>query len=281
MSGRTLPSFFMCPPDYYGIEYEINPWMDRRRPADPLRAAKQWRALYDRLSTTLGATVELLTPVPGLPDLVFTANAGLATGKKFIRSNFRFPQRQREIPVFEDWFKKRGYRILPLPSEACFEGEGDALPVGRTLFAGYRMRSDIQSHQVIGEILGCEVLSLELTDPHFYHLDTCFCPLDDRTALYFPEAFDDYGRKVIEASVPDPVPVSLEDALRFGCNAVVVGKDVVLQAGCDVLKRSLSDHGYTVHELDLSEFHKAGGSAKCLVLRLNEEATPLKKETDG
>jgi N-dimethylarginine dimethylaminohydrolase len=259
----------MCPPDYYGIEYEINPWMDRRRPADAALAAKQWRALYDRLTTELGATVELLTPVQGLPDLVFTANAGLVAGEKFIRSNFRFPQRQREGPVFEAWFKERGYQIVPLPEAGCFEGEGDALPVGKTVFAGYRMRSDIRSHQTIGEILGCEVLSLELADPRFYHLDTCFCPLDDRTALYFPEAFDDYGRKVIEASVPEPIPVAPEDALRFGCNAVVVGKNVVLQAGCEGLSRDLRRRGFTVHALDLSEFHKAGGSAKCLVLRLN------------
>ncbi|MBI3812705.1 MAG: amidinotransferase [Nitrospirae bacterium] len=259
----------MCPPDYYRIEYEINPWMDRRRrPADTSLAVKQWQALYARL-TTLGATVKLLTPVPGLPDLVFTANAGLVAGEKFIRSNFRFPQRQREIPVFETWFKERGCRILPLPAAACFEGEGDALPVGKTLFAGYRMRSDIQSHQTIGEILGCEVLSLELADPRFYHLDTCFCPLDGRTALYFPEAFDEYGRKVVAASVSELIPVAAEDALRFGCNAIMVGKDVVLQAGCEGLNRDLRRRGFTVHELDLSEFHKAGGSAKCLVLRLN------------
>jgi arginine dihydrolase len=265
-----MPTFLMCPPDYYGIEYEINPWMDRRHPADTARAMRQWQALYDLLTTGLGAGVELLTPMKGLPDLPFTANAGLVSGQKFIRSNFRFPQRQREIPVFEAWFNDRDYQIHPLPAAACFEGEGDALSIGKTVFAGHRMRSDIQSHQTIGEILGCEVLSLELVDPRFYHLDTCFCPLGERAALYFPEAFDDYGRKVIEGSVPEPIPVTLEDALRFGCNAIVVGKNVVLHFGCDALNRELRRRGLTVHELDLSEFHKAGGSAKCLVLRLHE-----------
>jgi arginine dihydrolase len=260
----------MCPPDYYGIEYEINPWMDRRRPADTARAMGQWRGLYDLLTTGLGARVELLAPVKGLPDLPFTANAGLVRGRKFIRSNFRYPQRQREVPVIESWFNDRGYQILPLPAAACFEGEGDALSIGKTVFAGYRMRSDIQSHQKIGEILECEVLSLELVDPRFYHLDTCFCPLGDRAALFLPEAFDEYGRKVIKASVPEPVPVSLGDALRFGCNAVTVGTNVVLHAGSEALNRELRRRGLTVHELDLSEFHKAGGSAKCLVLRLNE-----------
>ena len=264
-----MPAFLMCPPDYYGIEYEINPWMDRRRPADSSRAMRQWQALYDLLTAKLGASVELLTPVKGLPDLVFTANAGLVAGQQVIRSNFRFPERQWEIPVFEAWFKGRGYRILTLPASACFEGEGDALAVGKTLFAGYRMRSDIQSHQRIGEILKCGVLSVELVDPRFYHLDTCFLPLDERTAFYFPPAFDAYGRKVIAESVPEPVPVTPEDALRFGCNAVVIGNDAVLHAGCEVLNRELRRRGFTIHELDLSEFHKAGGSAKCLVLRLS------------
>jgi N-dimethylarginine dimethylaminohydrolase len=263
-----MPTFLMCPPDYYGIEYEINPWMSRRRPADTSRAMRQWEALYDLLTGKLGVTVELLTPVKGLPDLIFTANAGLVAGRDVIRSNFRYPERQKETPVFEVWFREREYRIFTLPPAASFEGEGDALPVGTTLFAGYRMRSDIQSHPKIGEILGCEVLSLELVDPRFYHLDTCFCPLDERTALYFPPAFDEYGRKVITESVPEAVPVSPEDALRFGCNAVVVGREVVLQAGCEVLNRELQSRSFRVHALDLSEFHKAGGSAKCLVLRL-------------
>lgn len=264
-----MATFLMCPPDYYGIEYEINPWMDRRRPADSSRAMCQWQALYDLLTAGLGAQVDLLTPVKGLPDLVFTANAGLVAGGKFIRSNFRFPERQKEVPVTEAWFRERGYPIIPLPESACFEGEGDALRLGSALFAGYRMRSDIQSHQKIGEVLGCEVLSLELVDPRFYHLDTCFCPLDGRSGLYYPPAFDAYGLKVITESVPRAVAVEAQDALRFGCNAVVIEKHVILQAGCVDLTRELDRRGFTVHELDLSEFHKAGGSAKCLVLRLS------------
>jgi arginine dihydrolase len=264
-----MPTFLMCPPDYFGIEYEINAWMDRRRPADPGVAMRQWQGLCRLLTENLEARVELLPSVRGLPDLPFTANAGLVRDRHFIRSNFRFPERQPESPVFEGWFNSHGYRTSTLPAGACFEGEGDALFIGETLFAGYRMRSDIESHLKIGQILECRVLSLELADPRFYHLDTCFCPLGDRAAFYFPEAFDAYGRKVIETSVPEPIRVDKEDALRFGCNAIVVGKDVVLQTGCAGLNRELRRRGYAVHELDLSEFHKAGGSAKCLVLRLS------------
>jgi N-dimethylarginine dimethylaminohydrolase len=117
-------------------------------------------------------------------------------------------------------------------------------------------------------MLGCEVLSLELVDPRFYHLDTCFCPLDDRRALYYPPAFDDYGRRVIREFVPEPIAVDDADALRFACNAVVVGRDIVVQSGCDALEKTLREHGFTPYPVDLSEFHKAGGSAKCLVLWL-------------
>jgi N-dimethylarginine dimethylaminohydrolase len=259
-------SLLMCPPDYYGIEYEINPWMDVRRPADAERARAQWRSLYDLLTRELNVPVELLDPVKGLPDLVFTANAGLVAQRRFIASRFLHPERQREQPTYEAWFRARGYEICALPEDTCFEGEGDALWLGNTLFAGYRLRSDVQSHQIVASALGCEVLSLELVAPHFYHLDTCFCPLDDRRALYFPPAFDDYGRRVIARFVPEPMAVDEADARRFGCNAIVVGRDVVLQSGCSALEASLRAAGFTPRPVDLSEFHKAGGSAKCLAL---------------
>jgi N-dimethylarginine dimethylaminohydrolase len=155
-----------------------------------------------------------------------------------------------------------------LPQDHFFEGAGDGLFLGDNLFAGYRIRSDIQAHRIISEILGIRVLSLELVDERFYHLDTCFCPLDEERALYYPMAFDEYGLKVIERFVPKPLPVCDGDALRFGCNAVVIQKHVVLHRGCDELKAMLTGEGFEVHELDLSEFLKAGGSAKCLTLRI-------------
>lgn len=262
----TARSLLMCAPDYYGIEYEINPWMDVRRPADANRARGQWQALHDCLTTKLRIPVEVLEPVKGLPDLVFTANAGLVVGRRFIGSRFLHPERQNEQPTWEAWFRARDYAIATLPEDTCFEGEGDALWLGNTLFAGYRIRSDIRSHQAVASLLDRQVLSLELVDARFYHLDTCFCPLDERRALYYPSAFDDYGRRVIAQFVPEPIPVNDADALRFGCNAIVAGRDVVLQAGCESLEQSLRAAGWQPHPVDLSEFHKAGGSAKCLAL---------------
>ena len=260
----------MCQPTHYRIAYEINPWMHVNRPAAHAQAVRQWQHLYDTLRRRLHARVALLRPVPDLPDLVFTANAGLVVGRTFIRSNFRYQERQGEEPLVERWFRARGYRIATLPRGLHFEGEGDALFAGETLFYGYRFRSDLPAHAWIGRIAGCRVLSLELRDDRFYHLDTCFCPLGRQTALYFPGAFDRYGRTVITHYIADAIAVSPADAKRFVCNAVVVGRRIVVQAGVSrTLARALRSRGFTLLEVDLQEFHKAGGSAKCLVLRLD------------
>lgn len=258
----------MCPPDYFGIEYEINPWMRLSNQSDPVRARDQWQELHRVLTRELGAVVELLEPVKGLPDLVFTANAGYVEGDLFISSAFKYRERQGETPFFDAWFHSHGYRVSKLGPNCIFEGMGDALPLGDTVFAGYRHRSEICSHEALGEIIGRRVLSLELVDPYFYHLDTCFCPLDSKAALYFPKAFDAYAKKALIEAIPDLLPVSEGSARKFACNAVVVAKTVVTNTGCDDLEPPLADRGYKLRMVELSEFVKSGGSAKCLTLRL-------------
>ena len=259
----------MCRPTHYVIAYEINPWMRVTRPIARARALRQWQALYRLLHQTLRVPIRLVTPARGLPDLVFTANAGLVKGRVFLRSNFRYPQRQGEEPIFETYFRQHGFRVITLPRRFHFEGEGDALFLGSTLFFGFRFRSDASAHARVARLLSCQVLPLELTDQRFYHLDTCFCPLDGNTALWFPGAFDRYGQRVINTHVPQLIAVSEADARRFACNAIVVGHAVVLHRGVSVmLRHRLSRVGFELHELDLSEFLKAGGSAKCLALRL-------------
>jgi N-dimethylarginine dimethylaminohydrolase len=269
----------MCPPEYYGIEYEINPWMNQQVGSDPSRSFEQWDALRETL-LSLGARVELMEPVPGLPDLVFTANAGLVYHKTFVSSRFRFGVRQGEAPYFERWAHDHGFEVVTLPEGSYFEGAGDALFCGETLLAGYRFRSDVRSHQWVADRLGVEVLPMELVDPRFYHLDTCFCPLSEREAIYYPGAFDDYGRSVLLDRIPGLIEVSSDEAVSFSCNAVVVGRSVVLNAGVPKLAASLQAAGYRVHPLSLTEFIKSGGSAKCLTLRLDgEEAASWKRLT--
>ena len=284
-----MPRILMCPPSFYGIEYEINPWMNRARQADHELALAQWQGLRDQL-VAAGATIEELEPVRGMPDLVFTANAGLVVARSMdnpvragsgqtdkivhptvILSRFRHPQRQVEEPVNRAWFASHGFMVLEPPNGFAFEGAGDALFCGDTLFAGYRMRSDALGQQRIGEMLGVRVLPMELVDSYYYHLDTCFCPLAPGQAIWYPPAFDDYGRRVIEQYVDELVTVEQAEAEHFACNAVVVGKRVVTNTGCDHLHEQLARRGYEPVATPLGEFVKAGGSAKCLTLRLDGE----------
>ena len=264
------PRILMCPPDHYSIEYEINPWMNRSLGAVRELAFRQWKHLHDTL-IGLGVRVETMTPQPGLPDLVFTANAGLVFHNTFLSSRFRHEVRAKESPHFDAWFAANGFQVEHLPENTFHEGAGDALFCGDTLFAGYRTRSDASAHQWVGEKLGVRVLPLELVNPRFYHLDTCFCPLAPGVAFYFPAAFDGYGKRVLQTHVPTLVPVVEEEAFRFGCNAVAVGKTVVHNSRCPQMAASLARAGFRSIEVELDEFLKAGGSAKCLTLRLDGE----------
>jgi len=264
------PTILMCPPDYYGIEYEINPWMSRGRQSDPQRSRDQWNALA-ALLRSLDVDVRLMNPVDGMPDLVFTANAGLIWGQTVFLARFRHAARQGETAVDEQWFTAHGFQTVTPPDEWSFEGAGDALFCGKTLFAGYLIRSDAAAMQWLGEQIGCRVIPLQLTDEHFYHLDTCFCPLSRTEAIYYPPAFDEYARKALTQSIPTLIEVHADEAARFCCNAVVVGNDIVLNTGCPRLEADLKSRGYTTHCTQLDEFIKAGGSAKCLTLRLDGE----------
>ncbi|MEX2317628.1 MAG: arginine deiminase-related protein [Pirellulales bacterium] len=264
------PHILMCPPDYYGIEYEINPWMNTERQADHAVAVDQWNALRRQVEQA-GATVSMLEPVAGLPDLVFTANAAMIYGKQALLSRFRYRERQGETPYNRGWLTQHGFEVFDVPEHFSFEGAGDALFCGDTLFAGYRMRSDAAGHQAIGKMLSVRVIPVELVDTRYYHLDTCFCPLASGEAIWYPPAFDDYGQRAIREHVSRLIEVSTSEAERFACNAVVIGRRVITNTGCDALHAALRKRGDEPIATPLDEFVKAGGSAKCLTLRLDGE----------
>jgi N-dimethylarginine dimethylaminohydrolase len=256
----------MCAPTYYGIEYEINPWMSRSQQSNRELAQQQWEALCGLLKEKMNLDVRLVPPQPGLPDMVFTANAGVVWKRKFISGNFRYQVRQGESPHYEKWFRDQGFEIVRLPEKYRFEGEGDLLKCGETWFAGYHIRSDIYAHQKVAEIIEQEILSLELTSDWFYHLDTCFCPLSESQALFYPPAFDPYACKVLEENIPKLLAVSEEEARRFACNALAAGQCVAMNDGCPKIREQIESLGFEVFDTPLSEFLKAGGSAKCLAL---------------
>lgn len=267
----------MCPPHHYDVDYVINPWMEgniHRSSRD--RAESQWEGLHKILKDH--AIVDLVEPQKGVPDMVFTANAGLVLGDNVVLSRFYHPERQGEEPHFKQWFEDNGFTVYELPKDLPFEGAGDALldREGRWLWAGYGFRSELDSHPYLAKWLDIEVISLQLVDNRFYHLDTCFCPLSNGYLLYYPPAFDFYSNRLIEMRVPPEkrIIVNDDDAGNFACNAVNVGDVVVMNQVSDSLSSRLSDVGFTVIQTPLSEFLKAGGAAKCLTLRTTEPVMP-------
>lgn len=260
----------MCAPDYYGIEYEINPWMNIEIQSDRDKAVKQWNALYKILKEDLKVDVKLVEPQKGLPDMVFTANAAVMYKNKAIIAKFKYPQRQQEEAFFAQWFKDNGYEVIILPDDMAFEGAGDALYLDNILYSGYIPRSDIASHTYISELLGISVISLELVNKNFYHLDTCFCPLEGGYLVYYPAAFDLYANNVIAENVPPEkrIIVSDEEASFFTCNAVNIGKYVVTNLTTNRFSGLLEEKGFVHIQTDLSEYMKAGGAAKCLTLKI-------------
>ncbi len=257
----------MCAPDAYDLKYEINAWMSLKNRPDVSLAAQQWAELYRVLTEEVRLPVEQVPQASCAPDMVFTANAGLVYGRTVLLSNFRHPERQVEVAPFRAWFEAQGYTTITPPPDFKFEGEGDALFAGDRLVAGYLKRSDIQAHRWLSEQLHKPVLSLELVDDRWYHLDTALFVLSPEQVVYYPGAFDPYARTVIESNFAT-IEVCHEEALHFACNAVVVGDKVVMPARCPNLRRALEKRGYTVHAVELSEFIKSGGAAKCLTLFL-------------
>lgn len=263
----------MCPPHHYDVDYVINPWMEGNihRSSRDL-AEEQWNKLYEVLKKY--ATVELVTPQKGWPDMVFAANAGLLLGDQVVLSRFLHPERQGEEPHFQKWFEDNGFTVHTLPESLPFEGAGDALidRSGGWLWAGYGFRSELDSHPYLAEWLDVEVLSLRLVDSRFYHLDTCFCPLTDGYLMYYPPAFDAYSNRLIEMRVPADKRIVIDevDAINFACNTVNVDQVVVMNKASDRLRKRLESLGFTVEETPLTEFLKAGGAAKCLTLKVVE-----------
>src|SRR5438552_3253358 len=263
--------FLLCTPRFYRVEYVINPWMEGNvGRTDAEEAMRQWEGL--RAALAARADLELLEPAAGLPDMAFTANAGLVHEDTFVPARFRFPQRAPETRHAVERFRRRGHRIAELPGRGTFEGEGDALfqPGAPLLWGGYGVRTSLQADRHLAEMLDVEVVPLRLVDERFYHLDTCFCPLPEGRVFYYPDAFDRESLERIAARVPaeQRFEVDAADALHFACNAVVTGGAVITNFASDALRERLVRWGHEVVVCPLGQFILAGGAAKCLVLQL-------------
>ncbi|KUI25704.1 N-dimethylarginine dimethylaminohydrolase [Mycobacterium sp. IS-1742] len=258
--------YAMTPPTFFAVEYAINPWMDPTATVDTHRAMDQWDTLR-RTYKELGHTVELLEPIAGLPDMVYTANGGLLVGGHAVVARFAHPQRAAEEPAYAEWMTRHGY--VPVRTEHVNEGQGDLLLAGRVLLAGHGFRTDIRAHHEIGAAVGLPVVSLELVDPRFYHLDTALAVLDDTTVAFHPPAFDSASVALLRALFPDAIEVGAADAHVLGLNAVSDGRNVVLPAAATGFAGQLRAAGFDPVGVDLSELLKGGGSVKCCTLEVH------------
>jgi N-dimethylarginine dimethylaminohydrolase len=266
----TPRSYLMCPPEYFAVNYAINPWMRPDSPVDPGLAMRQWAALR-ATHASLGHSVSTIEPVAGLPDMVFAANGATVIDGTVLGVRFRHAERSGEAAAYLSWFRSHGYSRVYEPG-CVNEGEGDVLVAGDTVLAGYGFRSDLGAADELAAVFGRRVVSLRLVDPRFYHLDTALCVLDASTAMYYPAAFDDAGRASLASAFDELIEAKDEDAEVLGLNAVSDGLHVVLASQATELAKSLFSRGFTPVPVDMSELLKAGGGAKCCTLELRHRA---------
>jgi N-dimethylarginine dimethylaminohydrolase len=258
-------TILMCAPQFFDIEYEINPWMHVENPVDIGIAQAQWKRLHETYRE-IGWEVRLIEPVEHLPDMVFTANGGLVIDRNVALPMFRQPERQGEVAHFRRWFEGRGYNVFQ-PSHD-FEGEGDALLWNDIIFAGYPWRSDRSSHAELGEFFGRRIVGLQLADARFYHLDTAFTIVDGNTIALYPDAFTDESVRAVRDIVPNVIEAEAADALAYGLNAASDGIRIVLSDRALGLIEAYRERGLDVRPTPISEFQKSGGGVKCLSLEL-------------
>ncbi len=266
-SKRTI---LMCRPEYFTVSYRINPWMHPEDPTDTSLAVRQWEVLYQTY-VELGFDVQLVDPIAGLPDMVYAANGGFVLDNIAYGASFTYPERQPEGPAYMDWFRANGYDVR-VP-ESVNEGEGDFLLVGDVLLAGQGFRSASNSHQELGRIFGREVVSLNLVNPSFYHLDTAVAVLDpeggsEANIAYLPSAFDEPSLAVLRERFPSAIIVTEEDAAVLGLNSYSDGYNVVIASRARDFERQLRERGYNPIGVDLSELLLGGGGVKCCTLEL-------------
>lgn len=260
----TPKQVLMCFPDYYGVEYEINPWMNVSHQPDIELARAQWKMLEKELKKA-GLSVVLTKQISGFPDMVFAANAGLVHKQSVIISNFKHKERRGEKKHFKAHLRSLGYNIVPVPNQYSFEGEGDALVCNDKLVCGYGIRSDKLGLQFVADFLQKPPIMLKLIAPYFYHLDTCFSYLKKDLVLCYLPAFDQVSQTEIE-KIGEVISVSRHDAENFVCNAVPVGNKLITGPMSAELKTNLEKHNIEPVEIYMSEFIKSGGAAKCLTL---------------
>jgi N-dimethylarginine dimethylaminohydrolase len=259
-------TFLMCPPEYFAVEYAINPWMDPALPVNLPLAQRQWAELRS-VYASLGHTVHTIDPEPGLPDMVFAANGATVIDGKVLGAKFAYKERVREGPAYLNWFRRNGYSNV-VEADYVNEGEGDIVFAHGAIIAGYGIRTDRAVQAQVSRLFGLPVISVQLVDPRFYHVDTALLVLSADTAAYYPPAFDGPSRAALAAHFAELIEADPEDAGELGLNGVCDGRNVVLPVQAAGLAMQIKAAGFTVVPVDTSEFKKSGAGPKCCTLEL-------------
>lgn len=272
MSGLVAPKvteILMCRPSHFSVDYIINPYMQPHS-VDIQKAMSQWLALVKCLES-LGIRVRVIEQKPGVPDMVFATDQGIMHGGKMLLANFRYKERQKERLYYREWFIKNKYEIKELSNVFSFEG-GDALFIDDMLIVGTGFRAGVAGCEEIASTLNIDVMPLRLINPAFYHLDMAFLPLDSDTAFYYPPAFSNNSKNLLKRIIPNLYPFTKFEADHYAANSFVTGRDVVVQAGIPTFNAKLKKLGKKVHEIDVSEYKKAGGGIHCMINTLKKES---------
>lgn len=260
-----MQKILMCPPTFFDVAYSINPWMDKIHRVDHLKAHSQWEAVKAAYEAE-AIGVETITPVEGLFDMTFCANAGIVYGKTFISSNHRYEERKGEEQLYQEWFVQHGYDVQLLHSNNS--GEGDARFYQNKLYLGWGFRSTVESHREIQQLIPVETVSLQLVNPYFFDLDTAFCPIGDKAILYYPEAFSAESAQHIK-NLPNAIAIDRDEAKGFIGNSVLVNDTLFVEYSDPVIEKTIQELQIQMRLFDMSEFKKSGGGIKCITLLLD------------
>ena len=273
-----MPRVLLCPPDYFDVVDQKNPYMSRESAVDRAKARTQWENLRDVLQQN-GCEIETVSPIPGLEDMVFAANqvfvgAKEGYGKFVVPSRMVYESRQHEVQFFAEWCRQHDYQVIDLDFGGDYlEGHGDLLwhPNGSCIFAGYGFRSTrggVEKFAAAMSKMGIAVEPLRLVDPYCYHLDTCLCPLNDEAALIFPGAYSGEALAVLHKIWTRVHLLTADEAHRFMGNGIVINGSYITPYVTPQLEKTLRDEGLTPIVVDTSEFEKAGGSCFCMKMFL-------------
>lgn len=261
-----MKKVLLCPPTHYKIAYEINPWMHIDNQVNPEKAMEEYRRLK-QIYQDLGLEILEIEQGENLPDMVYAANFGSPHGNFFIKANFKFDERKGESELAKQYIQKLGFAIKELPENIYFEGQGDLLKAGNKILMGWGKRTDFEAKKYLEEFLQTEIIDLKLIDQYYYHLDTCFFPLDENTVALNPLSFEEEDLIKISKYFSQIIEVEKEDNDIIACNGVVAGKTAVCGKGIsEQLRNDYKKYGFDIIETPMDEFRKGGGSVKCLTL---------------